>query len=1007
MCLALNIQGINPGINSRSSWKINVLKEEILKIENNKIKIPFIAICESWLKPYVMDTQLDIKGFEVFRSDRKHSKNGGVLLYINDEICVDVMKSYDDDTCNGIVCLSKNSNSIIICVYRPPSASKDSFLNLLKFINDLFFSHNELNKYNVTIFGDFNFPKITWNEIQNNNSKNTTNGGSELVSFAENHFLTQCVDKCTRKTNVLDLIFSDQPNSIQYIQTLDISLSDHYLLKIYNTCFPILNYKPTKTQTSTTNTTTHPYSSLPDFFEINLGSSDFTKINMELSQTKWNEMISQDFENFPENFSRHVFRILSKYSKLKSKKRKSASQRKINIINRKMRKLRKRLKILNINSNEKNTIKKKLEHFLIAKKDLIFQEKLNDENKAREKIKSDSKYFFKFANRFRKTSSAPKLILDENDNIITDNNKIANKFQEYFKTVFNTPVESEINKEYLVNYEIKHPFPEDPFTINDIITAINEIKSTSSCPSYCIPAKVFKECKQTLCIPLCIFWNESYKNGTIPKFYKTQITIPLHKKGPKTKTSNFRPIALTPHEVKIIERVQRYKLNNFLEDNNIINHNQHGFRKNRSCTTQILSYVNYILSNAVNKNETDCIYVDYEKAFDKIDHKILILKLEQIQVSKKFITWTKNFLQDRTQIVYINGSYSYPVKVESGVPQGSVLAPFYFAIFINDLPNFLTNCKTLTFADDTKLVSKIDCIQDQINLQNELNNLNKWTKLNNMRLNNYKFEYISYKLDLNTKTQLLLKELPFYDEYRTYFSSETNVISYSSVIRDLGIYIDSELNWDQHRITICKKAKKLSGWIFNTFFTRDKYTMRILFISLIRPILEYGCEIWSPYKIKDILMIEHIQRNFTSRITGISDLTYPERIKTLNLLSLQRRREKLTILHTWKIKNNVYPNSTDLKFKSDRRTGADRAMIRPLPKVNSKLITKFDGSFLVNSARLWNKLPPKLTTIADYNKFKTGLNLHISKLPDNPPFPDYPSMNHNSILDFSPSDYTI
>ena len=175
--------------------------------------------------------------------------------------------------------------------------------------------------------------------------------------------------------------------------------------------------------------------------------------------------------------------------------------------------------------------------------------------------------------------------------------------------------------------------------------------------------------------------------------------------------------------------------------------------------------------------------------------------------------------------------------------------------------------------------------------------------------------------------------------------------------------------------------------------------MRTLFISLIRPILEYGCEVWSPHKVKDILQIEQLQRNFTSRIWNLEESDYWERLTKLGLESLQRRREKITILHIWKIKNNIYPNSIDIKFKQERRTQADKAVIRPLPRVHQKLLTKFDESFIIRSGRLWNKIPPELSRLTNYNEFKTKLNQFLSKIPDKPPIPGYPFANHNSVLD--------
>ena len=177
--------------------------------------------------------------------------------------------------------------------------------------------------------------------------------------------------------------------------------------------------------------------------------------------------------------------------------------------------------------------------------------------------------------------------------------------------------------------------------------------------------------------------------------------------------------------------------------------------------------------------------------------------------------------------------------------------------------------------------------------------------------------------------------------------------------------------------------------------------MILLFNSLVRPILEYCCELWSPYKIKDIVMLEQVQRNFTFKIIQNKNLDYWERLVELEISSLQRRREKLILLYVWKIKNQILPNSINLNFKLEKRTKAMKAVIKSLPRIQSKTITKMDESILVRSARLWNKLPANITTINNYQKFKTKLTLFLSKLPDKPPMPGYNYGNNNSVIDVS------
>ena len=176
--------------------------------------------------------------------------------------------------------------------------------------------------------------------------------------------------------------------------------------------------------------------------------------------------------------------------------------------------------------------------------------------------------------------------------------------------------------------------------------------------------------------------------------------------------------------------------------------------------------------------------------------------------------------------------------------------------------------------------------------------------------------------------------------------------------------------------------------------------MLILFKSLIRPIVEYNCEIWNPYKIKDIVDIEKTQRAFTYRIAGTSGLNYWERLLQLKIFSLQRRREKMIILTIWKIKNNIIPNSNNLIFKETLRNKACRAVLPPLPRTSSGLLTRYKNSFAVMGPKLWNCLPPHLTNIPKLDQFKSLLNHFLWGLPDKPPLPGYSVENNNSLLNY-------
>ena len=235
VCLALNIQGMNPGLSSKSSFKINLIKEEIFELTKKSIFIPFIAIVESWLKPFVMDAQLSILNYNIYRSDRKLSKNGGVLMYIHSDIVIDTSTSYDDNSCCGLICVSKKHNCFIVCMYRPPTSSEESFSNLLKFFDDFIKMSNRSNKYHIYIFGDFNFPKVPWNNLSS--LKSTSTNLDNLLSFMDKHLLTQYINENTRNFNLLDLFLTNNVNFVNFIQTEEINYSDHKLLRVYNTYF--------------------------------------------------------------------------------------------------------------------------------------------------------------------------------------------------------------------------------------------------------------------------------------------------------------------------------------------------------------------------------------------------------------------------------------------------------------------------------------------------------------------------------------------------------------------------------------------------------------------------------------------------------------------------------------------------------------------------------------------------------------------------------------------------
>ena len=233
-----------------------------------------------------------------------------------------------------------------------------------------------------------------------------------------------------------------------------------------------------------------------------------------------------------------------------------------------------------------------------------------------------------------------------------------------------------------------------------------------------------------------------------------------NKKGDRTDPANYRPVSLTFHVIKVFERVVRKNLVQHLEMNLLISRNQHGFRKKRSCMTQLLSHIEEIYTSLNNGDEVDVIYLDFAKAFDKVDHQVLLAKLKRYGIQGRALSWIKEFLLDRKQTVVVEGQRSSSKPVISGVPQGTVLGPVLFVMYINDLLESIHSSKGLGFADDTKLIGAISGMESVTLLQEDLNTVIEWARINNMELHEEKFEVMSYPLN----GSYLLRQLPFYPE---------------------------------------------------------------------------------------------------------------------------------------------------------------------------------------------------------------------------------------------------
>ena len=215
--------------------------------------------------------------------------------------------------------------------------------------------------------------------------------------------------------------------------------------------------------------------------------------------------------------------------------------------------------------------------------------------------------------------------------------------------------------------------------------------------------------------------------------------------------------------------------------------------------------------------------------------------------------------------------------------------------------------------------------------------------------------------------------------------------------------INQNLDWEDHILKLCTTGRKLTAWILNVFYTRNKDVLLTLFNSLIRSRLEYCSQVWDPYQIKHIDAIEQVQRSFTRKIEFMGDLSYWDRLKKLNIMSLQRRREKNTLIFVWKIKNDHVPNEINLQFLYNQRKLKSQVVLKPMPKIRGKILSTYENSFVIKAGKLWNKLPATLTEIPELNLFRSKLDKYLSLIPDHPPVKGYYHCNKNSLLEYKTS----